>query len=250
MPLVAAAALVVALAAGAVAWQRGLFASGPTLDLVLRGAPTAEVYLDGRFVGTIAGDRTKRIPAAAGPHSLKLEAAGYWPYEKNLEVGDSGEPLEVTLGKRSSLMVTVATSGAKVAVNGDVVTKPFPLELPDGQYTVDVTADGFDGHREVVALAGGGRETVTVSLTPAKKVEPPAPAPARAARRSDDDDDDRRERRARRADDAPRDSSSFNPGRQAAEAPRQGGGTNIIINPGGMPGPGRFPGFGRGFPHP
>jgi limonene-1,2-epoxide hydrolase len=192
-------AAAVLLGAG-VLWQTGLFSSAPAIAVQVDGPAEAQVHVDGKLVGVARAGKVRQFTASPGVHTLRVEAAGYWPFDKSVETATGGEPVAVRLTKKSSLALTVEPPGATVAIDGRRTDGPFPVELPDGQHTVVVTAPGYEPFRKAVTLGGGGQEQLDVALnkvkpreiarqprepvrqpqvaTPAQPASPPAPAPS------------------------------------------------------------------------
>jgi limonene-1,2-epoxide hydrolase len=186
-------ALIGALAAAAVVvagvlWQTGVLSSGPAIALQVDGPSEAEVHVDGKLAGVAQAGKTKQFSVAAGVHQVHVEASGYWPVDKSVEAVAGGEPVAVRLAKKSSLIVTIETPGATVLINGKRVDRPFPLELPDGRHTVEVTAVGYETFRKTVTLGGGAQEQLEVALNKTRsrdnarpQIASPPPAPSSPA---------------------------------------------------------------------
>jgi hypothetical protein len=176
-------AIVLALAlGGGVLWQKGFFSSGPAIAVQVEGPAEAEVRVDGKLVGVARAGKTRQFAAAPGVHVVRVEAPGYWPYDKPVETVTGGEPVAVRLARKSSLVVSIEPPDATVFVNGRRVDRPFPVELPDGQHTVEVTAAGYESFRKTVTLAGGAQEHVNVALNKRSRASSaqamtPAPPP-------------------------------------------------------------------------
>ncbi len=55
--------------------------------------PPADVYLDGKFIGNISPERPI-VYARRGPRTIRVEAAGYKPYEQTIQIlGDPNHQL-------------------------------------------------------------------------------------------------------------------------------------------------------------
>ncbi len=174
----AAVAALFVVAVGAF-WWRSTRVSGPGIVLDVEEPRGAEILVDGRLVGQSSA-RPKRLALTTGEHRLKVQADGYWPYEQTIDVsGAEPEPLQVKLARTNTLAVAVTPADARIAVNGKVVDRPFPIELRDGRHTVDVSAPGYDPYRQVVELDGGRRESLVVTLNQAGKRTETARPPRR-----------------------------------------------------------------------
>jgi hypothetical protein len=136
-------------------------------------------------VGVARAGKVRQFAAAQGVHTLHVEAPGYWPYDRSVEPATGGEPVAVRLTKKSSLALNVETPGATVLIDGRRTDGPFPVDLPDGQHSVVVTAPGHEAFRKTVTLGGGGQEQLDVALNKARSREsvrqPQVAAPAQPA---------------------------------------------------------------------
>jgi hypothetical protein len=182
--LVGAIAMAVVLSAG-VLWMTGILGGTQSIAVQVDGPAEAEVHLDGKLAGVARAGKVRHFTAAPGVHALHVEAPGYWPFDKSVESVAGGEPVAIRLAKKSSLVVTIEPPGATVLVNGRRIDRPFPLDLPDGQHMVEVTAAGYDSFRKTVTLAGGTQEHLNVALNKSRArgnngpqvAAPPQPAP-------------------------------------------------------------------------
>jgi hypothetical protein len=164
-PLLWVAAIIVALVVAAgVLWTTGFFGSAESIAVQIEGPAEAEVRVDGKLAGIARVGKARQFAASSGMHTLHVEAQGYWPYDKAVEAAAKSEPVTVRLVKKSSLVVTTDTPGAIVSIDGKHVDQ-FPLDLPDGQHLVEVTAAGYQSFRKTVRLAGGAQESVNIALT-------------------------------------------------------------------------------------
>jgi TIR domain/PEGA domain len=158
------AAIIVAIVVGAgVLWTTGFLGSAESIAVQIEGPAEAEVRVDGKLAGIARAGKARQFPASSGIHTLHVEAQGYWPYDSSVEAAAKSEPVTVRLAKKSSLVVTTDAPGAIVSIDGKRVDR-FPLDLPDGQHMVEVTAAGYHSFRKTVRFAGGAQESVNVAL--------------------------------------------------------------------------------------
>jgi hypothetical protein len=118
---------------------------------------------------------------AAGSGTLKVEAPGFVPVEKPLEVtaGES-QAVDLTLealsdGRRAIIRGTVRSSrGRRVRATLEIPEarlrrKPnkagaFAFEVPPGRYTLQVGARGYVSQKKTVELGGGEESIFTIEL--------------------------------------------------------------------------------------
>lgn len=119
----------------------------------------ASVYLDGELVGAAPVGR-EDIPA--GRHRIRVESAGYQPFEIAVRV-KAGERAEIEARLdllAPSLRVESDVPGATVFLDRNYVgTTPVDIkEVKPGEHQLTVSADGYDMFAETVSLEGGHRD--------------------------------------------------------------------------------------------
>jgi hypothetical protein len=135
-----------------------------TGSVAIRSTPSgAAVQIDGETVGTTPLET--RLPI--GTHSFGLQLPGHRTADGSFEL-TSGASLTVEkeLGKRpGELLVENAPEGAVLTIDGESRGKPGePLELPPGNYTLKVTADGYQAYSEAIAIDSGERVERSIPL--------------------------------------------------------------------------------------
>jgi hypothetical protein len=134
-----------------------------TLDVAPAGA---QISLDGHPIGN--APLAAPIQVAAGGHTIDVALDGYAPAHREILVAAS-TPLAMSVAliahpKVGTVHVTTIPQGA-IAVDG----KPIGLgdvraQLEAGGHTLDVTAPGFEHHREELMLGAGQDRLIAVHL--------------------------------------------------------------------------------------
>ncbi|MCC6557359.1 MAG: PEGA domain-containing protein [Polyangiaceae bacterium] len=111
----------------------------------------------------------------AGPTTLQIEAEGYRPFKKRVDLpGGKSVSIDAKLVTRSTTGVLVVQSpiaGARVTVDGRAVGNvPAELTLDAGSHQVVVERDGYEAATTPAVVAAGARKEVTVPLERAKPV--------------------------------------------------------------------------------
>lgn len=137
-----------------------------TALLVTSQIPTA--------TGTIDGDAGNggALPlvgeVAAGPHTVTVEAPGYFPKTVQVTAVDGERlPVEVDLEPQPARLAIHAEAGAEVAIDGRTVgTLPLrrPIEVPAGRHLVTITRRGRVGVAREVDVARGQAQEVRVAM--------------------------------------------------------------------------------------
>jgi hypothetical protein len=125
----------------------------------------AEVFLNGKRVGTTP---YKASDLAPGKYSVKVEKAGYTPFEKRVDLGTKQQVVRAKLvAALATLRVEANVPGAKVSLDGeDRGTTPVELSnISPGRHELAVSADGYETHTETLEVEGGKRN-IKVDLRP------------------------------------------------------------------------------------
>jgi hypothetical protein len=181
--LIAAAAAVALLAAAGIYWlwrapsppvpPAGSAASptrAPVRDLgrggleVTASLPGAIVTVDDRALGPAP---QSLVDLPAGPHRVRVELAGYLPWEQEAHVVPGvTTQLRARLSREGGqLHVECDVTGADVFVDRKYVGKA-PLDLRDlapGPHRLNVSMEGLEGYAETIDVSSG-RQTVSVRL--------------------------------------------------------------------------------------
>jgi hypothetical protein len=116
--------------------------------------PAARIVLDGRRIGA-GGPTPIEAPVAVGAHVLAVDAEGYEPWRRALDVHD-GDALDerVALRRRASVLASpwfyVGAGGAvvalaAVAVLGAVLVGPHPAQFQPGNWGITISTDAPAG---------------------------------------------------------------------------------------------------------
>lgn len=120
-----------------------------SIRITARKVKDAEVFVDGDALGT-APIELKRI--VSGPHSVRVAAEGYQPYETKVVVRDGQEALVTAVLKPhfGILMVNSQPGGANVVIDGKPRGQtPLRVKLEPGEHQVVVSgADPAHGKEE------------------------------------------------------------------------------------------------------
>jgi hypothetical protein len=125
--------------------------------------PGADVFLDGRRVGTTPYQATDLAP---GTHSVRLEKAGYKPWEKRVDLAKQPVVRAKLTAAGATLRVEASVPGARVLLDGEE-KGTTPLELSNvapGRHQLAVSADGYENHTETVEVERGGKRDIKIDL--------------------------------------------------------------------------------------
>jgi hypothetical protein len=124
----------------------------------------ADVFLDGKRVGTTP---YKAVDLAPGKHSVRVEKAGFKPFEKGVDLGSKQQVVRAKLlPPPATLRVEANVPGARVLLDGEE-KGTTPLELSNvspGRHEVGVSAEGYESHTETVEVESGGKRDIKVDL--------------------------------------------------------------------------------------
>lgn len=158
-----------------------------------------EKFKDGDYAGALPlfQQADQAYPGAAPKHKIAVcldklgkhrEAIDAYrtfiasnPSEKYADrVRDAGAriaELEATLPAEVTVIVSPPDAPeVQIAVNGEPKTGPT-LELPAGQHTIVVTAQGYQPLTEVVTVKGAEKRDLALTLVPVEAAPPPPPPP-------------------------------------------------------------------------
>ena len=127
------------------------------MPLNLRVSPSnATVIIDGKMLTLTGGLLTQKFEI--GKHTYQIMASQYHSASGEFELTASGETnLNITLKPAFGfLQATSNPVGAEVRINGEKrgVT-PCKLQLPSGQYSVQLVSDGYISHAQQVTITDG-----------------------------------------------------------------------------------------------
>jgi hypothetical protein len=130
----------------------------------------ARVLVDGRGVGSTSLSNVKILP---GEHQIKVEKDGYEPYTKRVRF-EAGRniSLYVDLTRKTlvkgRLYVETQPDNAKVKILNIEPRFYQGMELKEGRYHVEVSADGYLSKKSWVTLKVGEDKSINVQLTKKK----------------------------------------------------------------------------------
>jgi hypothetical protein len=144
---------------------------------VLSNVPGAEVYLDGKLVGTTPAELTDIPP---GEHLIEVRSKGYNPKEQRITV-NTGTADIIKFELAATQQVGPATTGkikvvspvpeARVFIDGAAVgTAPVEKEVASGEHYVVVEQTGYAKFEQKVSVEAGQSITVTAALKAVGKV--------------------------------------------------------------------------------
>jgi len=136
---------------------------------VLSNVEGAQVYLDGKLMGTVPM-QVKQIKP--GEHVVEVKAKGYITREKRVKVQQgSAEVLkldmqaEASVSKNGTLKVVSPVPLAEVYLDGALLGKvPQSKETPPGEHFVVVKKAGFKDFKLKVVIESGQIKTITADL--------------------------------------------------------------------------------------
>lgn len=126
----------------------------------------ADVFLNGERVGKTPYKASGLVP---GKYNVKVEKAGYKPFEKRVDLGPKQQVVRAKLAAATAtLRVESNVHGAKVSLDGEARgTTPLELSnLSPGRHELSVTAEGFATRTETLELESGGRDVRIDFLPP------------------------------------------------------------------------------------
>jgi hypothetical protein len=142
-------------------------------DVTVTGLPEgATISIDGRDVAK--APLTKPLALAAGSHTIDAAADGYEPAKKTFMVA-AKTPVALKLElkvipKTGKVRLVLSVPHATVTVDGKEQDATKALELQIGGHTLEVSARGYDTHREELTIAGGQDREIPVTLEKTKVV--------------------------------------------------------------------------------
>lgn len=144
----------------------------------------AQVFADGRLIGTTAPNFTILMPAKS--YTIKVSKNGFKDFVQNIQLTSSGVTVKANLVPLSQaapapqpvpqpqtpprpapsvLAVNSNIQGAEVLINGNPAGRtPFSGPIAPGTYTITVRAAGFNDFVQTVAV--NGQSQVTANLQP------------------------------------------------------------------------------------
>ncbi len=123
----------------------------------------ADVFLDGKRVGTTPYKATDLAP---GTHGVRLEKAGYKPWEKRVDLAKQPVVRAKLTAAGATLRVEASVPGARVLLDGEE-KGTTPLELSNiapGRHQLAVSADGYENHSETIEVESGGKRDIKIDL--------------------------------------------------------------------------------------
>jgi hypothetical protein len=135
--------------------------------LAVTAEPSAEVYIDGRYVTDAPA---ARIELPSGSHTLECKSPRHEPYRETIKI-TAGElsTRSIVLRRLSGRVNLSTTEGAEVYVDGALKgTTPLsgPIELDVGQHQITVKKAGYHVWNNVVTLEAAQILPLKITLSP------------------------------------------------------------------------------------
>jgi hypothetical protein len=143
-------------------------------DVTLTGVPDgATISLDGREIAK--APLPKPLAIAAGTHTIDVAADGYEPAKKQFMVA-AKVPATIKIDmkaipKTGKVRISSSVPHASVLIDGKEQDATKSIELGIGGHTLEVSAPGYETHREELTIAGGQDREIPVTLEKVKVVE-------------------------------------------------------------------------------
>lgn len=141
-------------------------------NVKLTGAPDgASVFVDGTQVAQTP--LNEPLVLDLGTRTLRVEQAGYEPFEKKIEIAGGGEleiPIALTLVPEVSVappVLSIQTSGARdiIAIDGKVMgSQRWQGAVAVGEHSVRVTAPGKKPYESHLQLLAGSSRSLQIAL--------------------------------------------------------------------------------------
>jgi len=146
------------------ATQPFFFTAIPTnAVLTIKTEPGTEIFSAGKLLGTAKADGTAEILGVSpGPLALILRKKGFAEYHGTIQIAAGPNVKTLSLQKeRAHVTVTATPAGARIVLTrdgasaGQTFAAPVNTELPDGNYTLEVLAEGYTAETKQITLAAG-----------------------------------------------------------------------------------------------
>ncbi|HLM72422.1 MAG TPA: PEGA domain-containing protein [Polyangiaceae bacterium] len=135
--------------------------------LVLSNAKGARILVRSKVVGTtpLGG----HIQLNAGPALVEVEAEGYLPFKKTVDLPGGGEiEIEAKLTLKSKMGVLTVRSpvaGARVFIDGKPAGNvPAERSLPAGPHKILVERDGYETAETTAVVNAGDKKQISIEL--------------------------------------------------------------------------------------
>jgi hypothetical protein len=135
--------------------------------LVLSNAKGARILVRSKVVGTtpLGGP----IQLNAGPALVEVEAEGYLPFKKTVDLPGGGDiEIEAKLTLKSKMgLLTVRSpvAGARVFIDGKPVGNvPAERSLPAGPHKILVERDGYETAQTTAVVIAGDKKQISIEL--------------------------------------------------------------------------------------
>ncbi len=111
------------------------------------------------------GNTDCQVPLYPGTYSLRLNLAGYEPWEQEITVTESGGNTVIgnLVKATSTLTLRISPSDAEVLINNVIETKRT-LEKGPGAYKIEVKKDGYEPETRMITVEKGTPRTETFHL--------------------------------------------------------------------------------------
>jgi iron(II)-dependent oxidoreductase len=133
--------------------------------MVISTPPRAEIYVDGKLVGTTPITVEK---VEIGEREVRIKRGGFREFVRRVVViANLTTAVEAALEAVGTLTVRANVSGASVYIDGvNQGAADMSLELSPGTYRVKVTKSGYQDYETTISIAAGDSRVVSVVLGP------------------------------------------------------------------------------------
>ena len=124
----------------------------------------AGIWMDNKYVGVAP----KKLPGMpVGKHTVRLSLPDYQDFsrEVTVEINGTAEVNAQLAGLPGRILVTSIPSGAEVFIDGRKVgVTPYSSQVPPGDHSVQVAAQGYQSAEETVSILPNKAKTLDISL--------------------------------------------------------------------------------------
>ncbi len=136
---------------------------------ILAYPEVVDVYVDGEFKGNTPF--SKPLSLSVGEHTFKVTARGHTEYKSAFNISRGrNTTIEVDLLPIAGILKINTDNNiqAQVLVDGEPMgTTPFNMDIPVGERTITVKADGYREYRETLSIEALKEYDYSINLIPA-----------------------------------------------------------------------------------
>ena len=154
-----------------------------TSSIIIKSEPGADVSSNGKLLGLVRLDGTIELTGLPlGPLPIVLKKKGFADYRGTVQVTASQTVKPLSMQKEKvHVTLTSDPAGAQIVITrdggspGQTYPAPVNIELADGNYTIEVLANGYSQQVERVRLSAGEPYSHEFRLQPQKATVRPIP---------------------------------------------------------------------------